>query len=394
MNSMKFDNQNNTSYTSQVKADEFLKLKYINKINNGCLIVDDDIHVQSLKFLDLLPEVIQLTVLNCKHISLAQAPQLITHLKICNCGISHLSGISQMKKLQQVQMTDNIPIFEDLFSNLPELKSLQLENNKFIVQTHNIKPIDQYFSKYKTKSQQIENYDLIMTNKYKSYVLSSGKMSKISDKDITSIKFVDELIRPLKNGRTQIKLIGCWNLNFVQTPIKVNDLNISYCRLQDINGIQQMDLVAPNLSSNEIVDLEPLRGLKNLKELSLACNMIIFIDALRDMVKLTEAHLDYNRIHDFTPIQHHKRFAEYTKVDQIVATNAEIYQALRLNIIHKQFEFIYKNKILYRKTLLQFSKTKEQITQFSNSLYFNQIQSMNKITKLFQQFQASSMRYE
>ncbi|CAL6059592.1 leucine-rich_repeat domain-containing protein [Hexamita inflata] len=383
-------NSESRSETSKIKKyeiNETLEQKYANKVINGCLTIDDDIQVQSLKFLDFIPEVTQITVKNCKNISFAQVPLQITNLKICNCGLSHISGINQIKNLQQVHLSDNTLIFDSIFQNLSELKSLHQENNKFTVQCV-IKPIDLFFAKYSIKSQEFENYDLIMVSKYKQHRDPLfGKLRKIQDTELTSFKFADELVTPLKNGKLQLILSSCWNVNFVKTPIKVNDLNFTYCGLQNINGIQQMNLVALDLRHNYLIDIEPLREMKTLKQLNLASNMIIFIDALRDLTQLTEVNLDRNKIQDFKPIQHHKKFAKYTMNWQEIPTQANICHSLKLKNVREQFEAVYNIKVQNKRTNKQFIKTKEQVTKLNSSLYFNQIQSTNKIAQLFQQLQ-------
>ncbi|CAL6006009.1 Leucine-rich_repeat domain superfamily [Hexamita inflata] len=170
-----------TTKIKKSEIDEILEQKYVNKVINGCLIIDDDIQVQCLKFLNFIPQVTQITVKNCKHISFAQVPQQITNLKICNCGLSHISGINQMKKMQQVHLSDNTLIFDDMLSNLSELKSLHQENNKFTIE-YVIKPIDLFFVKYSMKSQEFDNYDLIMVGKYQQHRDPLfGRLRKIQD---------------------------------------------------------------------------------------------------------------------------------------------------------------------------------------------------------------------
>ncbi|CAL6090434.1 leucine-rich_repeat domain-containing protein [Hexamita inflata] len=126
-----------------------------------------------------------------------------------------------------------------------------------------------------------------------------NKILFIQNKEsIKDIFFVDEL--EIENLFIQ----DCPNVQFIKTPLKVTKLQVNYCDLKQLSGIEQMlQLTELNLSTNSLENVDPLSTLVNLVFLDLTYNKITDISPLHKLVKLQTLLSFRNSIQSLYPLR-------------------------------------------------------------------------------------------
>ncbi|CAL6025213.1 leucine-rich_repeat domain-containing protein [Hexamita inflata] len=126
-----------------------------------------------------------------------------------------------------------------------------------------------------------------------------NKILFIQNKEsIKDIFFVDEL--EIENLFIQ----DCPNVQFTKTPLKVTKLQVNYCDLKQLSGIEQMlQLTELNLSTNSLENVDPLSTLVNLVFLDLTYNKITDISPLHKLVKLQTLLSYRNSIQSLYPLR-------------------------------------------------------------------------------------------
>ncbi|CAL6090367.1 Conserved_hypothetical protein [Hexamita inflata] len=324
-----------------VQLENGLKSKYQNQIQNGILTINGDSNVKDFKFVDQM-NIQQLILNNCANVSLKRTPTKITSLTINNTTITSIVGIENMKQLQYVDLRDNCIITCEPLKHLINLQMLFIDNNciqdlEFITALPNYKLDWIYYQRTPTASdiqnfQQLQlsnigaeftkhfddntqktrelirtgeqNYDEKMVRKYQNKV-SGNRLEIQGDNELKDFKFVE------KFNITSLYIYNCSNVRFWRTPNNITCIdNIYSCGLKSVRGIEKM---------------------KQLQTLQFWCNNVVDISCLKELPNLTSLNVGYNRIVDFSPVQHLiDRRQVHWKDNQNKPTQQEIEDSKRL----------------------------------------------------------------
>ena len=116
--------------------------------------------------------------------------------------------------------------------------------------------------------------------------------------DLAVLEKLPELVELSLSGNENAK-----HIEAVGTLIKMQDLGIQYCGIEDISFLSGLtELRGVNLNGNSITDITPLAGLKKLERLGLAENRIGDISAIEGMCNLFDLALDGNEIRDISAL--------------------------------------------------------------------------------------------
>ncbi|CAL6085212.1 leucine-rich_repeat domain-containing protein [Hexamita inflata] len=244
-----------------------------------------------------------------------------------------------MKQLQYIDLRDNCIISCEPLKHLVNLQMLFIDNNciqdlEFITTLPNYKldwiyyqrtptaaDIQNYlklsnigaeFAKhFETKAQKTrelirtgpEVYDEKMVRKYQNKV--SGNRLKIEcDNELKDFKFVE------KFNITNLYIESCYNVRFWRTPNNVTCLeDVRYCGLKSVRGVEKM---------------------KQLKTLAFQRNNVVDISCLKELPNLTSLSVGWNKIVDFSPVQHLINRGQVDKQYQSTPTQQEIEDSKRL----------------------------------------------------------------
>ncbi|CAL5980699.1 Conserved_hypothetical protein [Hexamita inflata] len=114
---------------------------------------------------------------------------------------------------------------------------------------------------------------------------------------VTSLRFADLL------KVTKLKVKWSYNLSFQYCPLLVTELSASNCKIQVLDGLQQMTQLRDlDLSYNAISELSALGSLANLRELNLMRNCVSDVRPLARLTSLVSLQLSRNQIEDVSPL--------------------------------------------------------------------------------------------
>ncbi|CAL6034779.1 leucine-rich_repeat domain-containing protein [Hexamita inflata] len=141
-------------------------------------------------------------------------------------------------------------------------------------------------------------YDKAMLKQFKNAV--SRYVLVIENKlDLASFSFVDDF-----KVVSMLSVYNCSNVNITRPSVNVTDLRLTYCDIQDIEGIQYMQqLQVLRLTDNKIQSILQLSAQHNLTELDLYRNKITIIDPLKNLLQLQSMILFENSISDLSPLR-------------------------------------------------------------------------------------------
>ncbi|CAL6091707.1 Internalin-A_precursor [Hexamita inflata] len=234
------------------KYDSEMVEKYKNNLNNMSLIIIKDQNVTSLKFTDLIPVNMRLTLLDCENINFNDVPTQLMELVI-HYEKSHnlnIEGLAQMKGLKLLHLP-NCQIADE------HIKELQNINYLFVMNMSNnqIKLAEQFTAFKRLRVLTLNNNQI-------------------------------ESTKPLKS----ISLL--------------EQLNLSSNQLQNINGLENLSrLKALYLSDNNIQSVDELKGLINLKMLYLDRNKLDNVQSLKNLINLTILYLENNNLKSVEPLK-------------------------------------------------------------------------------------------
>ncbi|CAL6074261.1 Conserved_hypothetical protein [Hexamita inflata] len=306
-----------TSYQSQM-----VKL-YQNQVNNNQLLIRDNQQLKDFQFVADF-KLNALAVDNCKNVRLSrkfafkhlevdkfeeaklvQAPVNITVLRINNCGLTNLLGLEDMVQLVKLDVRNNTLVSIEPIKYLVNLKTIWLENNYVVDLEHLLQldnyttdwiceqsdPTDELLKKYLLDTQQIiklsefkkqiqkqivktkelieqfgKTYEEKMEEKYQKDIVNNALSCK-DDETIEDLNFTDRM------NVNKLEVNNCLNVTFLKTPAKITHLTVSNSKLASITGIKQMtQLIYLNLVKNQIIIVQELQYLVNLKNLDLSNN--------------------------------------------------------------------------------------------------------------------------
>ncbi|CAL6070667.1 Conserved_hypothetical protein [Hexamita inflata] len=363
-----------------------LRTKYQSQIQNGVLNINGDSNVRDFKFVDQM-NIQQLILNNCANVNLKRTPtkimqltvnsiasgvsdltgienmkQLqtlilannsqircikpifslsqITSVIINNTTLTNIVGIENMKQLQYVDLRDNCIISCEPLKHLINLQMLFIDNNciqdlQFITtlpkykldwiyyqRTPTASDIQNYlklsnigaeFAKhFELKLQKTkelirtgpEEYEQKMVQKYQNKV-SGNRLEIRDDKELKDFKFVEKF-----NIKT-LYIEMCPNVRFWRTPNNITCLEDVYnCGLKSVRGVEKM---------------------KQLQTLGFTSNNVVDISCLKELPNLTSLNVGWNKIVDFSPVQHLiDRGQVHNKEYQSTPTQQEIEDSKRL----------------------------------------------------------------
>ncbi|CAL6054156.1 leucine-rich_repeat domain-containing protein [Hexamita inflata] len=269
-------------------------------LNHCSLFSLNQFHFESLEYLtiDTYIEVRQNQLENRQIISFNKE----TFLKLKEINISNycvdLATFQNLKQLQRVilitcaiiQNLNNQTVTEIVLSrcNLKSLDQIQLPN----LENLKIRDID----KYENKISSLQNITQFPQ-------LKQLEMVGYDNIDISSLQYLQNL-EVLFIEQQSI----CLN---VGKSFKLKQLTISECKV-DITPLQYFkQLTNLQITGCSICNIDALRRLTNLQELSLQRNKIVYLEPLQKLTMLTSLDLRFNRIKDFSPIQNHPNFIKY-----------------------------------------------------------------------------------
>ncbi|CAL5985426.1 Conserved_hypothetical protein [Hexamita inflata] len=328
----------NTSYQQFIET-------YKDQVQSESLSINNDLKVTTLKFSDLIG-VKYFTITSC-YVSFQESPVLVKKLIVTKSQLKDLSGIQDMNQLieldlsqNQIENIDQIQYLDKLtllnmaenqienlepLHNLKGLRQLSLQNNQicdvedleqltelafldvcnnYIIDFRSIQNHPN-FNNYKINDQKESKYQGLV-NKYKSGTkngVTNGSLFIIDDNDVKNFRFTDYI-----DVDNKLTIEKCQNIIFQQVPIKVSNLTIYQCLLQNIqqpdsyiSGIQFMNqLTYLKLFENILLNISPISQLTNLTFLSLESNQISNIEPLKSLIQLSTLILDNNKITDIS----------------------------------------------------------------------------------------------
>ncbi|CAL6057212.1 Conserved_hypothetical protein [Hexamita inflata] len=286
--------------------------KYQKDIVNNALSCKDDETIENLNFTDRM-NVNKLEVNNCLNVTFVKTPVKITHLTVSNSKLVNITGIKQMTQLIYLNLANNQIIIVQELQYLVNLKNLDLSNNsvadlQFITNLPNFSqewicpqnnPTDETIVKYlkdsnsdlnlqqfkaqilplqKKTLELVQNkYDNELKSKYQNQIVNF-KLTVNGDNNLREIKFAENL------NIVNLEVYQCANVNFNRVPGNIKSLTVVNCGLITIDGIQDMkQLLFVDLRENEIVSIQQLRELINLKHVLIDDNYITDLEILQQL---------------------------------------------------------------------------------------------------------------
>ncbi|CAL6057224.1 Conserved_hypothetical protein [Hexamita inflata] len=282
--------------------------KYQKQIINDSLKCENDETIEDLNFTDKM-NLNKLEVNNCLNVKFVKTPAKITHLTVSNSKLVSITGIKQMTQLIYLSLANNQIIIVQELQYLVNLKNLDLSNNsaadlQFITNLPNFSqewicpqnnPTDETIIKYLKDSysdlniQQFKTQILPLQKKTLELVqikiqqqyqhqIVNFKLTMNGDNNLREIRFAEIL------NIVNLEVYQCVNVNFNRVPGNIKSLTVINCGLITIDGIQDMkQLLFVDLRENEIVSIQQLRELINLKHVLIDDNHITDLEILQQL---------------------------------------------------------------------------------------------------------------
>lgn len=249
-------------------------------------------------------------------------------LNLHNTKIDDFTPVSQMTTLVELKL-GHVNLFKPpSFSNLKDLKLLNLMSNDFYntdfianlptgleelyIGGNNVKTVKSLDHLTNLKKLGLQNSNLIDINFLKD-------IKGLEELDISSNKKLTDLT-PLA-GLTSLKKLKISelyidDLSFVKDLVNLENLDIAHInttpkKISDLRPIANMrKLQILRAGENEIESIKPLAGLTELVSIDLNRNKIRNIDAMKNMSKLEKLYLNENKIGDISPISNLEKLTD------------------------------------------------------------------------------------
>ncbi|CAL6068567.1 Conserved_hypothetical protein [Hexamita inflata] len=263
----------------------------------------------------------------------------IKSLTVNNITITSIAGIENMKQLQYLDLRDNCIISCEPLKHLVNLQMLFIDNNciqdlEFITTLPNYKLDWIYYQRTPTASdiqnyQQLfnigaeftkhfelklqktrelirtgpEEYEQKMVQKYQGKV-SGSSLSISGDAELKDFKFVEKF-----NTITTLNIEKSQNVRFWRTPNNINELNIHYCGLKSVRGIEKMkQLIKLRFRWNQVVNISFIKELPNLNWLNIDDNKIIDFSHVQHLISKGQVQKDTQQQPTLQEIEESNRF--------------------------------------------------------------------------------------
>ncbi|CAL6076587.1 Conserved_hypothetical protein [Hexamita inflata] len=246
----------NAVENEQIIYDTEMIKTYKDKVNNGVLIIKEDLNITSIEFAELIGhtnqnKVTDLKIISCQNLKLDRCPKSsnssITKFTVNSCDLTDLSGIQVMKQLTELNMSFNQITDINQLAPLVNITSLDLGKNN------------------------IEDISVIQNFK------------KLKQLDLSENLFD--------------------NISSLKNLLQMQVLDLSYNNLKSVSDLQALtNIIQLNISMNQITNIDALANMIKLTYLNLSVNKIVSIQICSKFYYLSDLRLELNFIQDFEPI--------------------------------------------------------------------------------------------
>ncbi len=177
----------------------------------------------------------------------------LTTLDLSGHRIKDISGLTKLKNLRNLYLTDNVGVDLKPLEQMPSLEKLIMDGNT--------RPVN---------------------------IQSIGKLKNLTTLTLMGSAIITDTVAK--------------DISFLKGLTKLQDLDLSYNRIEDISPLAGLyNLKKLNLRNNAITDISPLKNLTSLKEIDFYDNKINDVTALGNLVNLNHLMLNRNCVKDITP---------------------------------------------------------------------------------------------
>ncbi|CAL6064432.1 leucine-rich_repeat domain-containing protein [Hexamita inflata] len=313
-------------------------------------------------------------------------------LQICNCTITKVKICSQT--LKELNISD-CKLEQLDIQELTNLEVLILKSQSLDMNTLSLLMVTQL---KRLREISLSGYDLGT-----SLLLNIESIQKISLCQCTNINLqllntsiIELSIKDCKfqsndldlSHYPKLEVLKLENQNKYIFDDKVIVDNIKIIRNQNrgfqINQLQNFKyLTKLTLYGCSIQNIDVLRRLKNLKELNLAANVIIYLDPLKQLNQLSYLNVYGNNIQDFSPIQGHCNFKKYNIDNQMQIWDYLLRDTNKIQNIHAPITLINDMSVKRCNLKKKLHNTKQTLEKCTERITNNQIYFQQKVIALF-----------
>ncbi|CAL5970935.1 leucine-rich_repeat domain-containing protein [Hexamita inflata] len=220
-----------------------------------------------------------------------------------------------------------------------------------------------------------EKYDEFMIEMYQNRQNNQQLIIK-NDSSLKYFSFVDNL------GIIALMIYNCCDkkqiIQFDKVPKTITNLGISDCKLDNIQGLDQMtQLAILDLQNNKLCSIESLKHLQGLNNLQIRHNQLKQIKPLATMINLISLNLSDNMITDLSPLQY------LIKLQNLELTNNLITNLLPLkNLIDMQHLNLMTNNFENVDYLANMQKLKYLNISHNQVIDVSHLSQLNSLTQL------------
>jgi Leucine-rich repeat (LRR) protein len=257
----------NLSSSKYLNLNELIKNSIFQNMTE--LILCDNKKLDSLKFINQFPELIELDVSNCnliRNLKLIRKHNTLNKLNLSYCeSLEDISDIEKLSNLNELEISDNKKLVD--FSPISKIKNL---------------------TKLECYSNNFKNLKFLSGSRSLKILNCSSNEKLLSTSGIENITTLEEL-----DLSSNEKLTDISGVKYLRN---LRELNLSYCEsLMDFLPVSHLkNLTKIDLSSNEqLNDIEHLKYLRNLKELNInGCFNIPSFEPLINCLNLEEIYFE------------------------------------------------------------------------------------------------------
>ncbi|CAL6017854.1 leucine-rich_repeat domain-containing protein [Hexamita inflata] len=312
--------QNNSALEFVQKVFKLNKLTEVNFQHclipkNGVLVVQNIIEQYILEYVQIF-DIKKLEICDCNNVP-ALKQDYVKELKIYNCEFKSMNEF-QLQNLEILNIQSKQAKYNEysmkqfcvnlnIFSNLREI---YITNYDVDISTFNS---FQYLKQLqKVILTQCNNIPCINSETITEFITHRSKIKKLDDLYLPNLEVITLEDSASLNNQHIDNIAAFQNLK----QICINKRNLDITMLQYCKQLIKIDF-----DSCSLCNIDVLRRLTNLQELSLAGNQIIYLDPLEKLTQLTALDISENCIQDFSAIQGHPNFKQYVQGKQYQASH-------------------------------------------------------------------------
>ncbi|CAL6081267.1 Conserved_hypothetical protein [Hexamita inflata] len=366
--------------------------------------------IQDLTGLELMKQLKKLNLSgnSIRDITAISSLTELTSLVLNHNDVYNISALKSLEKLAELDLSYNKIIFSEPIANLDKITQLNVHKNMLqdLTVIRNMKLFNcieswALISKQDEPTQQdyelfcenqdlkpenlvkivdlnsMSNFELVydaeMISQYKS---NKNELTITNDNKLASIAFMDQM--PVK----KLTLVNCQNISFNRTPKKLNQLTAVSCKLNQVDGIQNMNqllqlnlglnalndssltyiaqlqkLELLDISQNRFQDISELSSLINIKTLDVNQNKIKNVTCVQQMTKLENLDISHNLIESINPLE------GLVELQSLDISQNKIYSIAKLeNLTQLKYFNISFNRIIEVAVCKKFEKLTKLIT--------------------------------